>query len=254
MENRLNFDAIISDNRYGFYSRKTTSLILCHQLILHKGENLLSKTINNLHAILIKKFNHCIVPDQKPWPDIAGDLSMDKSHIDPVYIGPLSRFYNKPAEKRRDPTELLILLSGQEPLRTRWERKIVRQLQRKKQKATIVGGNFSVSHQVQKDGITYIPYSYANDLKELIISAKYIVCRAGYSTIMELLSLKKTAILVPTPGQPEQQYLASHLSRKGWFVNANEKNCLEMLPLSDNTKLPGHIDFNKFDELYEILF
>ena len=62
-----------------------------------------------------------------------------------------------------------------------------------------------------------------------------IVCRSGYSSIMDLVALGKTAILVPTPGQPEQQYLATYLSEKGWFSQVNQ-NELDLGNLPANMK------------------
>jgi UDP-N-acetylglucosamine:LPS N-acetylglucosamine transferase len=45
--------------------------------------------------------------------------------------------------------------------------------------------------------------------------AAMVVCRSGYSTIMDLAAINKKAILIPTPGQTEQQYLGKQLHKKG---------------------------------------
>jgi hypothetical protein len=52
----------------------------------------------------------------------------------------------------------------------------------------------------------------SDELRRALLSSKMIVCRSGYSTIMDLARLGLRATLVPTPGQPEQEYLASHVS------------------------------------------
>lgn len=55
----------------------------------------------------------------------------------------------------------------------------------------------------------------AKQLSELIKSANCIICRSGYSTLMDLFVLKKTnLILIPTPAQSEQLYLASYWKKK----------------------------------------
>jgi UDP-N-acetylglucosamine:LPS N-acetylglucosamine transferase len=54
-----------------------------------------------------------------------------------------------------------------------------------------------------------------------------VISRAGYSSIMELASLQKPAILVATPGQTEQEYLAERLSKKGFCV-MQQQNALNI--------------------------
>ena len=68
----------------------------------------------------------------------------------------------------------------------------------------------------------------------VILSAKYIICRSGYSTLMDLMALGRKALLVPTPGQTEQEYLANYLGQQKIFqyclqnklstINLNELN------------------------------
>ncbi len=41
---------------------------------------------------------------------------------------------------------------------------------------------------------------------------------------MDLIKLKKSAILVPTPGQTEQEYLANYLSEKKYFYSVEQQN------------------------------
>ena len=48
-------------------------------------------------------------------------------------------------------------------------------------------------------------------LADAITSSKLVVCRSGYSTILDLVALKASAIFYPTPGQTEQEYLAERL-------------------------------------------
>jgi len=60
-------------------------------------------------------------------------------------------------------------------------------------------------------------------LYNVINNSKYIVSRAGYTTIMDLIALKRTAILVPTPGQTEQEYLSDYYSEKKIFLKMIQK-------------------------------
>ncbi|MEX2589175.1 MAG: hypothetical protein WD334_03160, partial [Chitinophagales bacterium] len=66
--------------------------------------------------------------------------------------------------------------------------------------------------------------------------------------IMELAGLGKSAILIPTPGQSEQEYLAHSLKEKGWFYSIEQdKFMLETaLEAAENYKLPYKIPVNYF--------
>jgi UDP-N-acetylglucosamine:LPS N-acetylglucosamine transferase len=55
----------------------------------------------------------------------------------------------------------------------------------------------------------------ADELEIAIQESKYIICRSGYSSIMDLAFLGAKAFLIPTPGQFEQEYLAKKLKREG---------------------------------------
>jgi UDP-N-acetylglucosamine:LPS N-acetylglucosamine transferase len=63
-----------------------------------------------------------------------------------------------------------------------------------------------------------------NALNELLNNSEYIVARSGYSTIMDLLAVKKNAILIPTPGQTEQEYLGQYSHEKKWMYSVAQKN------------------------------
>ena len=54
------------------------------------------------------------------------------------------------------------------------------------------------------------------------MAADLIVTRAGYSSIMDLAVMNRTAVLVPTPGQREQEYLAAYLMEKGFYYSENQ--------------------------------
>jgi len=53
-------------------------------------------------------------------------------------------------------------------------------------------------------------------LQSLLATAEFIICRSGYTSMMELIPLQKKLILIPTPGQPEQIYLAAHANKLQW--------------------------------------
>jgi UDP-N-acetylglucosamine:LPS N-acetylglucosamine transferase len=61
------------------------------------------------------------------------------------------------------------------------------------------------------------------------MKAELIIGRSGYSTVMDIAALQKKSILIPTPGQTEQEYLANHLMKKrfAFCINQNEFSLLK---------------------------
>jgi UDP-N-acetylglucosamine:LPS N-acetylglucosamine transferase len=62
----------------------------------------------------------------------------------------------------------------------------------------------------QLDNVTLVSHLPSDELKAHLLAAKEIICRSGYSSIMDLHVLGKKATLIPTPGQTEQEYLADY--------------------------------------------
>lgn len=202
-------DIVISDNRYGLYSKSAHSIIVCHQLNLKTP--FFEKWSNSTNVELLKKFNEVWVPDHEQKDKrLAGDLSENVFGLNCKYIGPLSRLENKEAEIKY---EYLFLLSGPEPTQTDLLKKIIGKLQTYKGKAAIVSS--SPLENDLPENIILVKLPTANKLSEIIAASKTIVCRSGYSTLMDMYTLgKRELILIPTPGQTEQEYLAEYWSEK----------------------------------------
>ena len=120
---------------------------------------------------------------------------------------------------------LLVLLSGPEPQRTILENKIIHQLSDIDESVVFVRGLPSGAPLLKNRGrIRFENHLAANALSEMLSTAKAVICRSGYSSVMDLLKLKKRALLIPTPGQTEQVYLAKHLGAMHWFVVQEQEN------------------------------
>lgn len=65
-------------------------------------------------------------------------------------------------------------------------------------------------------------------MRQIITGASLVIARAGYTSVMELVSLGVGAVLIPTPGQTEQKYLGRHLDGRYGFIAMNQ-NRLERL-------------------------
>lgn len=205
------FDLIISDNRPGFYSTTVPSVYITHQLLIRSGKGKwMNRLLQRLHSVYMKKFNAVWVPDTADPLYLAGELSHPATQlVQPVYLGLLSRMQQVPVQEQHD---LLILLSGPEPQRTILEKQLVQCLHKFTGKAVLVRGLPKATTSLQVPaGVTVYAHLPAHQLQEQICAASLVVCRSGYTSIMDLVHLQKKAVLIPTPGQPEQEYLAEHL-------------------------------------------
>jgi UDP-N-acetylglucosamine transferase subunit ALG13 len=72
------------------------------------------------------------------------------------------------------------------------------------------------------NGLELINFLDAAGLQQMLQGSKYVLSRSGYTSLMEYLSLSKKMILVPTPGQTEQEYLADHMMQMGFAVSMKQ--------------------------------
>jgi hypothetical protein len=215
------FDAIISDNRYGLYHEKVPSVFITHQLTIKSSlgrwtEKILQKRNYNY----INHFSVCWIPDNEEEDNLAGELShpVKKPSVEIKYIGILSRFYSSSPPAGGDGGKkghLLIILSGPEPQRAILENVIVKDISHYNGTATVVRGLPGSSSLIPSTNmIQFYNHLPAAELNAEMLKAEYVIARSGYSTVMDITTLQKKAILIPTPGQTEQEYLAKHLMGK----------------------------------------
>lgn len=204
------FDAVISDNRYGLWHKKIPCIFITHQLRIRvPGSSFIEDRLQKINYRYINRFSACWVPDEVTTPGLAGTLSHPPQlpAIPVNYIGPLSRFEKK--EIPEQPAHLLALLSGPEPQRTLLEEKILGELVHYQGTATLVRGLPGDQSMLPSTNMIRIfNHLPAGLLNEEIQKAERVICRSGYSSIMDLALLGKKCILIPTPGQTEQEYLA----------------------------------------------
>ncbi len=217
-------DAIISDNRFGLYNKMISSVYITHQLFIKTGNGITQHLAQRLHYHFIKKYDHCWVPDFAEENALAGRLSHPKNIPQNVhYIGGLSRFHKVEVKKKYD---LLVIISGPEPQRTVFEELLLSALTAFKEPVLFIRGlpgcmeNISTPNSM----ITIINHLPAEELNIAIQAADMVVSRSGYTTVMDLSRLQKKAILIPTPGQTEQEYLADYLMKKKYFFSMPQKN------------------------------
>ena len=203
-------DIIISDNRYGFRSNMTKNIFICHQLQII-APRLFVKTLNSINHSLINKFDFCWIPDTTETPNLSGKLS-DYKNNRTINIGPLSRFKTPIESKTNYKYKFIGIISGPEPHKTILEKKLIKEFQKTEYNCAIINGKITESKKKIKN-IDFYPHQKTQEFKSLIEQAETIICRSGYSSIMDLSILQREAILIPTPGQTEQEYLAKYHSK-----------------------------------------
>lgn len=203
---------IISDNRFGVRSPKVPSVYMTHQVNVLAG--IFTPFTSLVHQQIIKKFDQCWIPDEYD-SKFSGRLSMSQRKLNQKFIGVLSRFEKKNLEKTID---VLIVLSGPEPNRTDIERKITAKFYGTELNVCLVQGKVEKEQKTTIHGkFTVINYVLSEKLEELLNTSKFVICRAGYSSIMDLIAMGKQALLIPTQNQSEQEYLARYHQKNGLF-------------------------------------
>jgi hypothetical protein len=243
-------DIVISDNRFGLWNKSIKTIYVTHQPLipLPKPFSFLEFIGVLLHRLVIIKYSLCFIPDLPGDLNLSGRLShCVKLPQNVRFVGILSRFSgtSPSRDESHDGTgHYTVILSGPEPQRGILEKKLTHILKDKKHPSIFLLGNPDKPDSMIRSG-NIICYNHLPGpaMKEVIAGSEAIVTRSGYTTIMELVSLNCSALLIPTPGQTEQEYLARYLSEKGWFTTVSQKKIDMDTPFpSANLKWNHEID------------
>ena len=216
-------DAVISDNRLGLSNKEIPCFYITHQLLIKTGNAFTEKIAQKIHYHFINKYNACWVPDAEGNKNLAGELSHPKvlPNVALKYLGPLSRFKKTEVDFKYD---VCVLLSGPEPQRTIFEKIILEDLKTFAGKAFLLRGLPGDVTEIE-NGLSIVEiknHLSAQELNNFIQQSKLIISRSGYTTIMDLAKLQQKALLVPTPGQTEQEYLADYLKQRQLFCSLQQ--------------------------------
>lgn len=240
--NELQLHGIISDNRYGLFHTDIPSVIMTHQLCVRTGMgNFIDRSVQKIHYKHLDRFDTTWVVDVPMGSGLGGALSHPPELPSrSVYIGLLSQFAGNVAAGNNDGT-LLILLSGPEPQRSELSHILWQQVQHYEGKVVFVEGTNNVTPPpVMPPHIIYHKRLANEKLAPLLQSAGIVICRSGYSTLMDLVALRKKAIIIPTPGQTEQEYLGAYLHKAGIFYTVKQKGFEISRVLKISQQFPYH--------------
>lgn len=226
-------DTVFSDNVFGLWNKNVTSVYMTHQLMIKMPFYLkfLEPLVWLTHRSFIRKYDVCLVPDKFEDGGFAGDLTHKYRLPKNVrFIGIQSRFSKEKEQTPIPQYEIAAILSGVEPQRSIFENILIQELSKKNIPSLIVRGlpsNDSTKKQINK--LSIVSHLNSKEIEQLLIDTPTIICRSGYSSVMDLIALEKTAILVPTPGQTEQEYLAKSLQEKGLFKSVKQHELSKFL-------------------------
>jgi len=235
-------DAVISDNRFGLWSREVPCVFITHQMMIKSpfGE----KLIHKLNKNYVSKYSECWVPDTGGENNLSGDLA----HKFPLpknakYVGVLSRFIKGPLDSARGDkfrNDILVILSGPEPQRTIFEKNILEQAVQINKNIFIIQGitEKDARNKISKN-VEMVSHLTSEELQKEIYSSEIILSRPGYSSVMDLAVMEKRAIFVPTPGQTEQEYLAKYFSDKKIAYSVSQKEFDLQTALKESEKYSG---------------
>jgi hypothetical protein len=242
-------DIVISDNRFGLWNRHIKTVYVTHQPLipLPKPFAWFESIGLMLHRLVINRYSFCFIPDLPGDLNVSGRLSHGlKLPRNTRFIGILSRFSGLSSSGNGSPVSFrhnTVILSGPEPQRGILEKKLADILKDREHPAVILCGEPDMPADTIRSGnIIYFNHLPGIAMKEVISESEAIITRSGYTTIMELISLNCSALLIPTPGQTEQEYLARYLSENGWFAAVSQREINRVTPLpSINSKCGNEI-------------
>ncbi|NND07593.1 MAG: glycosyltransferase [Saprospiraceae bacterium] len=211
-------DLIISDNRYGVYYEHIPSVIITHQLTFPFPVGIREIVCRKVDQ-WIAPFDQCWIPDIPGPNNLSGMLSSRSIKVPVTFIGPMSRFVALDVKKEYD---LAVVLSGPEPYRQILLNDLLQVLGKSDRKMVWILGDPNTKLPPIGDSEVY-SYLGGRALNEMLCASDIVLSRSGYSSIMDYYRLNRKAVLVPTPGQPEQAYLAKRHGKRPEFATVGNR-------------------------------
>ncbi len=208
--NDAGVDVVISDNRYGCYSARAKSVLMTHQanVLMPAAWKFAQPILNRFNHAQIKKFDDCWIP--APAAHLFPELMSVSFPV--TYIGFLSRFKMQDLPYQYD---VMAICTGPEPQRSIFESMVTQALKHTSLKCILVRSKVEPQQQTHTIG-NLVVFNYLNSeaMGRLMQESRVVISRSGYSTVMDLMKLNKRSVLIPTPGQTEQEYLGQILQER----------------------------------------
>ncbi|MFO7879212.1 MAG: glycosyltransferase [Bacteroidota bacterium] len=224
-------DLIISDNRFGLSHPKVMSCYITHQVnvIMPEYLKIFQALARVIHRSIIKKYDICMIPDFSQNP-LSGKLAHNVDGFDfrHIYLGILSGFFNTQPVVTDNVPDVLAIVSGQEPQRSMLVEQLMKLFAGDKRNLWIIAGQPEARYDFADGNVRVINHLRRAELKYLMQHTPVLITRSGYTTLMDLHVLQRKAILIPTPGQTEQEYLAEYFSDTYDFQTIQQKDLADV--------------------------
>lgn len=151
----------------------------------------------------------------------------------------------------------MIILSGPEPQRTYLDEKLQKEIVKFNGKVVFVQGIVEKTQtKWQAGNVTYYNFMNSKQLEQTFNESEFVLCRSGYTTVMDLAKLGKKAFFIPTPGQYEQEYLAIKLQEENLVPYAMQddftiEDLSKVKSFKGLTQFKNDIDWDKLFSVFE---
>lgn len=252
-------DRVFSDNCYGVSHPSVPSVLMTHQLHL-PVPGIMRPAARVVVRRWCQSFEEIWVPDEQAPASLSGRLGHPPLLPERTFcVGVLSHLAgasgsvptstptSTPTSATPFPDQHIHavgMVSGPEPHRTLMEDGLRAWLQQIPGNHVVFAGRPGGGVRRDKNVVTH----YSPRPEEIVAAwenARFLVCRAGYSTVMDLACQGKPAVLIPTPGQTEQLQIAEHLKGQPGFLLRSQADLLAMrMPSADELeRLPARRRF-----------
>ena len=234
---------IFSDNCLGTYDANVPSVLMTH-LLKFPVPKLFSPVAQLLIRRFASRFSEVWVPDLPPGPtSISGPLTSKTIHQETKFIGILSRLVRPSKDLTQTltaPYPLVGIISGPEPHRTTMENALRKWMLNRPEKGIIFAGKPGWSSRKDGDVVTLYDPSDV-EISDAICGSEILICRSGYTSLLDLVALQKRAILIPTPGQMEQEELSAVWTEKFGFASCTQKDLKNFMIPEMSGKFPPEL-------------
>lgn len=246
---RFGLNGIVSDNRYGLYHPGLPSALITHQLrpVAPGGLSFAGWAAGRWLQNRVSCFDEVWIPDEEPgsirfeFGTLSGRLSIPVVNSTKVkYAGLLSRF--KPDEIKSAQAEsnysLLVVASGISPQREKLIQMAAEWVRSYQVKAAWILPEDADRRMLYPEQTTVFVSPDDSSFLKLVNESDCILSRPGYSALSDWLVLNRGAVLVPTPGQTEQEYLAERLHGRSGFTLVLQEKLVALSPMDIPTNKP----------------
>lgn len=199
------FTLILSEHRYGFRSSVVRSIFITHQV--HLPLSYLFFWVQGLHHFLLRRFDELWIVDELDQK-FAGNLSANLSGFPSRYLGTLSRFDSVDNYEDAEKRWTTILISGPEPYAEQFFTQMVQAQDLNNTNICFIYSNTNYDIPTHARAEFICARENWSMVDKRLSLTKKLICRSGYSTIMDVASLDCEVEYFATPGQAEQVYLA----------------------------------------------